>query len=277
MAERSILITGCSSGIGYDAAVTLRRRGWRVFASARKAEDCARLKAEGFESPRLDYADAASLEAGLGEVLGATGGRLDALYNNGAFGVPALVEDLPRDVLREIFETNLFGLHDLTTRVIPVMRAQGKGRIVNCSSVLGCVAYPWRGAYISTKFALEGLTDTLRLELHGSGIAVSLIEPGLITTKFGANSQKNFQRLIDWEASARADEYREVLIERWRGTNPNARLEVPASHVTAKIVHAVESPRPRARYRVTKLAQASYILKRLLPTRAADALIRRLA
>ncbi len=277
MAERSILITGCSSGIGYDAAVTLKRRGWRVFASCRKPEDCARLKAEGFESPRLDYADPASLETGLAEVLDATDGRLDALYNNGAFGVPALVEDLPRAALREIFETNLFGLHDLTTRVIPVMRAQGKGRIVNCSSVLGCVAYPWRGAYISTKFALEGLTDTLRLELHGSGIAVSLIEPGLITTKFGANSQKNFERLIDWEASARADEYREVLIERWRGKNPNARLEVPASHVTAKIVHALESPRPRARYRVTKLAEASYLLKRLLPTRAADALIRRLS
>ena len=277
MGERSILITGCSSGIGQDAAVTLRQRGWRVFASARKAEDCERLRSEGFESPRIDSADAESVVAGLADVLEATGGRLDALYNNGAFGVPGLVEDLPREVLREIFETNVFGVHDLTRRVIPVMRAAGQGRIVNCSSVLGFTVYPWRGAYNATKFALEGLTDTLRLELHGSGIHVVLIEPGLITTRFGENSRANFERLIDWQASARAGDYEREMIAKWDGANPNARLEVPASHVTRKIVRALESRRPRARYRVTGLAQASYVLKRLLPTRASDALIRALS
>ncbi|MEL7461630.1 MAG: SDR family NAD(P)-dependent oxidoreductase [Pseudomonadota bacterium] len=272
MTERSILITGCSSGIGYDAAVTLRRRGWRVFASARKAEDCARLTGEGFDAPQIDMADTSSIKAGLADVLDGTGGTLDALYNNAAFGIPALVEDLPTEALREIFQTNLFGLHDLTRRVIPVMRAAGRGRIVNCSSGLGYQAYPWRGAYNATKFALEGLTDTLRLELHGTGIDVVLIEPGLIATDFGKNSQKNFDRLIHWQGSARADDYRREFID---NAGMRARKQTPASAVTAKIIKAVEHPRPRARYRITPLAELAYVLKRLLPTRAMDALVRR--
>ncbi len=274
MSQRSILITGCSSGIGYDAAVTLRRRGWRVFATARKAHDCAGLKDEGFEAPRLDCADDASIAAGLDEVLTATGGTLDALYNNAAFGIPALVEDLPTDALREIYETNLFGLHDLTRRVIPVMRAQGHGRIVNCSSGLGYAAYPWRGAYNSTKFALEGLTDTLRLELHGTGIHVVLIEPGLIQTDFGKNSQKNFERWIDWENSVRAEDYKHEFID---NAGMRRRNQAPVNLVTGKIVRALENPRPRARYRVTALAELAYVLKRLLPTRALDAIIRRVS
>ena len=277
MAQRSILITGCSSGIGYDAAVTLRRRGWRVFATARKPEDCVRLASEGFDAPRIDMADTASIEAGLAEVLKATGGTLDALYNNAAFGIPALLEDLPTEALRDIYETNLFGLHDLTRRVIPVMRAQGHGRIVNCSSGLGYIAYPWRGAYNSTKFALEGLTDTLRLEMHGSGIHVSLIEPGLIATKFGANSQKNFERWIDWRASARAEDYRRDFVETDNRRVAGRQNKALPSAVTAKIIHAVEAPRPRPRYRITPLAQFAYVLKRLLPTRATDAIIRRVS
>ena len=275
MSQRSILITGCSSGIGYDAAVTLKRRGWRVFASARKKEDCARLKNEGFESPQLDCAEEASIAEGVTDVLEATGGTLDALYNNAAFGIPALLEDLPTAALRDIYETNLFGLHDLTRRVIPVMRAQGHGRIVNCSSGLGYVAYPWRGAYNSTKFALEGLTDTLRLELDGTGIRVSLIEPGLIETEFGSNSQKNFERWIDWESSVRAEEYRTQFVENTKRTVAGSQKIAKPSAVTAKIIHALESPRPRPRYRITGLAEAAYVLKRLLPTRALDALIRR--
>jgi len=277
MAGRSILITGCSSGIGFDAAVTLKRRGWRVFASARKPEDCARLGEMGFHAPRIDMADAASIEAGLAEVLEATGGRLDALCNNAAFGTPGLLEDLPTAALREIFETNLFGLHDLTRRVIGVMRAQGAGRIVNCSSGLGFAAYPWRGAYVSTKFALEGLADTLRLEMAGTGIRVVLIEPGLIDTKFGENSQRNFERWIDWEASPRAEEYRATFVEHAKRPVAGARKKAPAGMVTAKIVRALEHPRPRARYRVTPLAEAAYVLKRLLPTGAMDALVRRVS
>ncbi|MGB7319429.1 MAG: SDR family NAD(P)-dependent oxidoreductase, partial [Planktotalea sp.] len=166
--QRSILITGCSSGIGYDCAHGMRAAGWRVFAACRKDEDCARLKSEGFDSPLIDYTDPASIRSGLDEVLAATGGTLDALFNNGAYALPGAVEDLPRDGLREIFECNVFGVHDLTRAVIPVMRAQGHGRIVNCSSVLGLVTMKWRAAYSASKFALEGLTDTLRLEMRAT-------------------------------------------------------------------------------------------------------------
>ena len=166
---KSILITGCSTGIGYDAAHGMRAQGWRVFAACRKPEDCARL---------LDYTDEDSIHAALAEVLAATGGTLDALFNNGAYGLPGAVEDLPTEGLRHIFETNFFGWHTLTRAVIPVMRVQGSGRIVQCSSVLGIVSIPWRGAYNATKFALEGLTDTLRIEMRGSGIHICLIEPG---------------------------------------------------------------------------------------------------
>ena len=180
--QRTILITGCSSGIGYDAAHTLKSRGWRVFATCRQEADCARLRGEGLESFVLDYADESSIEAAVAETLSRTGGTLDALYNNGAFACPGAVEDLPRGALREIFETNLFGYHDLTRRLIPTMRAQGRGRIINCSSVLGLVGAKWRGAYVSTKFAMEGLSDVLRFEMAGTGIAVILIEPGPIGT-----------------------------------------------------------------------------------------------
>lgn len=275
MAQKSILITGASSGIGYDAAVTLKARGWRVFAACRKPEDCARLTAEGFESPRIDYEDEPTLAAGLAEVLAATGGTLDALYNNGAYGIPGLLEDLPTEALRAIFQANLIGYHDLTRRVIPVMRAQGGGRIVNCSSVLGYSWYPWRGAYIATKFALEGLTDVLRVEMHGEPIHVVLIQPGLITTPFGANSQKQFERWIDWKASPHASRYETELLGKWRGENPNARLEVPASAVTKKLIHALESPQPYPRYKVTRLAHIARFLTRILPTQAADWVVRK--
>ncbi|MEL6479621.1 MAG: SDR family NAD(P)-dependent oxidoreductase, partial [Pseudomonadota bacterium] len=175
---RSILITGCSSGIGLDAARQLAGTGWRVFASCRAEADCARLRAEGLASPRIDYQDPASIESGLADVLEATGGTLDALFNNGAYGMPGAVEDLPTDAFRELFEANFFGWHELTRQVIPVMRRQGQGRIVQCSSVLGFVALKMRGPYVSSKHALEGYSDVLRHELHGSGIHVVLIEPG---------------------------------------------------------------------------------------------------
>ncbi len=267
---KSILITGCSSGIGFDAAQTLQRRGWRVFASCRNPVDCERLRTTGLESPHLDYDDPETIKVALAEVLTATGGTLDAIFNNGAYGIPGLIEDMPRDALRAIFESNVFGPMDLIRRVIPVMRAQGYGRIVNCTSVLGFTAYPWRGAYIGTKFALEGMTDTLRLEMRGEPIHVSLIEPGLIATKFGQNSSRNFERWIDWKASARAKDYESTLLKKAEGIDRNQKLEVPASDVTLKLIHALEAPRPRARYIVTKLAVTANILRRVLPTRASD-------
>jgi NAD(P)-dependent dehydrogenase (short-subunit alcohol dehydrogenase family) len=274
MTQKSILITGASSGIGYDAAFGLRAAGWRVFAACRKAEDCARLAALGFDSPRIDYTDPASIRSGLAQVLDATGGTLDALYNNGAYAIPAAIEDLPTDALRAIFETNLFGWHDLTRQVIPVMRAQGHGRIVNCSSVLGLVALKWRGAYVATKFALEGLSDVLRLEMAGTGIKVILIEPGPITSDIRKNAIAHFERWIDWEKSARADEYRPLLARLYTDSGPD-RFELPASAVTAKLIHAVSAPKPKPRYYVTRPTYMMGALRRVLPTALLDAVLRR--
>lgn len=265
--RRSILITGCSSGIGANAALGLRARGWRVFASCRKEEDCERLRHEGFESPRLDYTDPASIESALAEVLEATGGTLDALFNNGAIACPGAVEDLPTDALREIFETNLFGWHELTRRVIPVMRRQGHGRIVNCSSVLGLVGARWRGAYVASKFALEGLTEVLRLEMQGTGIHVVLIEPGPIASKLRQNAIPHFERWIDWKASARRDEYQAVL-HRLYSAKQADRFELPPTAVTERLAEALDSPRPAARLYVTAPAHVAGALRRVLPSKA---------
>jgi len=268
--KKSILITGCSSGIGYDAAHGLAARGWRVFATCRQETDCARLRREGLESFVLDYADETSVSTALAQVLDATGGTLDALFNNGAYALPGAAEDLPRAGLRELFETNVFGWHDLTRQVIPVMRAQGAGRIVNCSSVLGLVVAPWRSAYNASKFAIEGLTDTLRLEMRGTGIHIVLIEPGPVTSQIRQNAVVAFEKWIDWENSVRADEYRSTLIKRLYEKRGKDRFELPASAVTQKLIHALESPKPKPRYFVTTPTYIMSSLKRILPTKALD-------
>ena len=268
MTQRSILITGCSSGIGLDAARTLKARGWQVFAACRKAEDCARLMAEGLHAPRIDYEDEATLAPALAEVLAATGGTLDALFNNGAYAIPGLVEDLPTEALRRNFEANFFGWHSLTRLVIPVMRAQGHGRIVQNSSVLGFAAMPWRGSYNATKFALEGLTDTLRMEMRGSGIEVVLIEPGPITSDFRKNARAMFEQWIDWKGSVRHKDYAGQIAR--LGSDAPSKFELPASAVTAKLIHAIESPRPRPRYYVTVPTHLGGAIKRALPTRMVD-------
>jgi NAD(P)-dependent dehydrogenase (short-subunit alcohol dehydrogenase family) len=272
--QRCVLITGCSSGIGLDGARALRARGWRVFAACRKPEDCARLRAEGFESPHLDYTDPATIAACVDEVLAATGGRLDGVFNNGAHATPGAVEDLPTDALRAIFEANFFGWHDLTRRLLPVMRAQGFGRVVQCSSVLGFTPLKWRGAYVSTKFALEGLSHVLRLEMADTPIKIILIEPGPVTSRIRVNSIPHFERWIDWQNSPRADQYRKTLLKRLYegGTD---RFELPASAVTKRLIHALESPRPKPRYFVTTPTWLMAGVMRLLPLRWADALLRR--
>ena len=271
MTQKSILITGCSSGIGYDAAHELQQRGWRVFATCRQEKDCERLRDEGLESFTLDYADEASIKSAVAEVLERTGGTLDALYNNGAYAIPGAVEDLPRDAMRAIFETNVFGYHDLTRQIIPVMRAQGHGRIINCSSVLGIAALRFRGAYVSTKFALEGLTDVLRLEMHSQPIDVILIEPGPISTKIRVNAQPHFEKWIDWENSPLRKLYEHGLRPRlYDDSGTPDRFELPPSAVTKKLIHALESPRPKPRYYVTVPTYLSGIMRRILSTRAFD-------
>ncbi|NPD17760.1 SDR family NAD(P)-dependent oxidoreductase [Xinfangfangia sp. D13-10-4-6] len=271
--DKSILITGCSSGIGLDAAIGMKARGWRVFATCRQEADCERLREQGFESFQLDYADEASIEAAVAHIQEVNGGRLGALFNNGAFACPGAVEDLPRAALREIFEVNLFGYHDLTRRVIPLMRAAGTGRIVNCSSVLGLVPMRWRGAYVATKFAMEGMTDVLRLEMRGTGIGVVLIEPGPITSRIRENSIPHFEKWIDWENSARSEEYRGLLHRLYEAKNAPDRFELPASAVTAALVRAVESPRPKARYYVTKATWLMAFARWLLPRPVLDWMI----
>ncbi len=270
---RSILITGCSSGIGYDAAHALKARGWRVFATCRQQGDCDRLIGEGLESFPLDYASEDSIAAAVAETLSRTGGTLDALFNNGAFACPGAVEDLPRGALREIFETNLFGYHDLTRRLIPTFRAQGHGRIIQCSSVLGLVGAKWRGAYVATKHALEGLTDVMRLEMDGTGIDLILIEPGPIATRIRQNAIPHFEKWIDWENSARRAQYAALLDRLYKPDQKKDRWELPPSAVTEKLIHALESPRPRARYYVTGPTHIAGLLKRLLPTRLLDRMV----
>lgn len=268
--EKTILITGCSSGIGYDAAHGLKRAGWRVFATCRKEEDCARLRSEGLESFALDYADDASIKTAFDEALSRTGGTLGAIFNNGAFACPGAVEDLPTDALRAIFNVNLFGYHELTRLALPVMRKQGYGRIVNCSSVLGLVGIRWRGAYVATKFAMEGLTDVLRLEMADTPIRAILIEPGPITSKIRVNSIPHFERWIDWQHSPRKAQYEASLLKRLYEKRGPDRFELPASAVTAKLLQALETPRPKARYYVTTPTYLMGTARRILPQRLLD-------
>ena len=271
---RSLLITGCSSGIGHAAAHAMAERGWRVFATARKEEDVARLREEGFEALTLDLDSSASIDAAVADVAQRTGGTLTALFNNGAYGQPGAVEDLSRDVLRQQLETNLLGTHELTARVLPMMRAQGHGRIVQNSSVLGFAALPYRGAYICSKFALEGLTDTLRQELSGSGIHVSLIQPGPITSRFRENAHRAFRAHIDTERSAHAETYRK-LEARLASTEGKAAFTLGPEAVVAKLIHALEHPRPRPRYAVTLPTHLFTALKRVLSTRGMDRVLLR--
>lgn len=273
---RSIVVTGCSSGIGRDAAFALRNRNWRVFATCRSASDCRELEAEGFESLVIDYEDEDSIEAAAETILERTGGTIDALFNNGAYAIPGAVEDLPRDAMRAIFEANVFGYLDLTNRLLPAMRRQGHGRIVNCSSVLGFTALSFRGAYVSTKFALEGLTDTLRMELRGTPIRVILIEPGPIATEIRRNSRPHFEKWIKWEDSALRDKYESRFIPALYDDSPSRDFgELPPSSVTAKLIHALESPNPRPRYLVTTPTYICAAIKRLLPTRVSDRILGR--
>lgn len=273
---KTVLITGCSSGIGLCVAQGLQQRGWRVFATARKAADVEKLQQLGLEALPLDLADSLSIHAAMDEVLRRSGGTLDALFNNGAYGQPGAVEDLSRATLREQFETNLFGTHELTCRAIEVMRRQGHGRIVHNSSVLGLVALPFRGAYNASKFALEGLTDTLRLELHGSGIHVSLVEPGPIISRFRANAMLKYRQNIDAGNSHFRDTYRRME-GRLTKEGPAAPFTLPPEAVLAKVTHALEAPHPKTRYYVTFPTYLFATLKRLLPVRGLDWVLRRVS
>ena len=248
--SRTILVTGCSSGIGWHCVHRLRDSGWRVFATARKRRDLDALRDGGLEAIHLDYADTASVHAAMADVVARTGGTLDALFNNGAYAQPGAVEDLPVEALRSQFEANFFGWHELTRLAVPVMRRQGHGRIVHCSSILGFLPYRWRGAYTASKYALEGLFLTQRMELAGSRIHVSLIEPGPIVSRFDLNAVEYFLDNVDVEGSVHAEAYKRRLNQlRSRGGVNRFRLGPEA--VYRQLDHALNARRPRAQYRVT--------------------------
>jgi NAD(P)-dependent dehydrogenase (short-subunit alcohol dehydrogenase family) len=274
--HRAILITGCSSGIGYYAARGLKARGYRVFATARKQDDVERLRAQGLESLRLDLDSSESIHTAVEEILELTAGRLYGLFNNGGYGQPGAVEDLSRDMLRAQFETNVFGSIELTNAVIPIMRRQGFGRIIQNSSVLGLVALPYRGAYNASKYALEGFYDTLRLELADTDIQVSLIEPGPIESRFRANAHAVYQRTIDVEHSRHYSTYR-AMEQRLTKPGPVAPFTLGPEAVLVKLLHALESPYARAHYYVTVPTWFFGLLKRVLPTSGMDWILRRVS
>ena len=267
-ANRPILITGCSSGIGRCVAEGLQARGYVVYPTARKWEDVEDLKANGFDALQLDLTSSSSIKTAVELMLERTRGRIYGLFNNGGFGQPGAVEDLSRDVLREQFEVNFLGTHELTCHVIPAMRAQGFGRIIQNSSVLGFIALKYRGAYIASKYALEGLTDTLRMELKGTGIYVSLIEPGPIKSRFRENAYAAFKRNIDAEKSTHRTIY-ESIEKRLGATKPDP-FTLPADAVLKKVLHALESARPKARYYVTFPTYTFALLQWILPSSILD-------
>lgn len=269
---KSILITGCSSGIGLCLAQGFhQKRGYRVFATARREDDVSRLAELGLETLRLDLADSRSITDAVAEILERGGGRIDVLINNGAYGQPGAVEDLTRDALRDQFEVNLFGTHELTRLLLPAMRRRGWGRIVQISSILGLVCLPFRGAYSASKYALEALSDTMRLELRGSGIYVSLIEPGPIESRFRNNAMRHFEQRIPFENSVHKQRY-EAVRARLHSDDPDP-FTLPPEAVLRKTLLAVERRRPRPRYLVTVPAHALAGLKRILPDRAFDAMV----
>jgi len=272
--SKTILITGCSSGIGYTTAIELQKRGHHVIATARKSEDVCRLTQEGFTAIRLDLADSRCICQAVSQAIELTEGKIDALFNNGAFGQPGAVEDLTRDVLRFQFESNLFGTHELTNLLIPLMRKQGHGRIIYNSSVLGLVAMRYRGAYNASKFALEALADTLRLELYGTNIHISLIEPGPILSDFRKNSYALYKKNIDPTHSFHKETYN-TLETRLQKEGAAAAFTLPAKAVTEKVIHALEAKQPKMRYYVTFPTYLFAFLKRILPMSWLDSLLRK--
>ncbi|MCD8477873.1 MAG: SDR family oxidoreductase [Sulfurospirillum sp.] len=271
--SKSILLTGCSTGIGYTCAHGLQKFGYAVFATCRKAEDVERLRSEGLNAFRLDLCDSNSMHEALAWMLSQTNGRIDVLFNNAAYGQPGAVEDLRREVLREQFETNVFGTLELTNLVLPYMRKQRSGRIIYNSSILGFVAMSYRGAYNASKFAIEGLADTMRLELHGSGIEVVLIEPGPIRSDFRKNALAKFLEHIDQENSAHKEVYAKTL-KRLEGSG-NAPFTLGAEAVLEVLIKAIEAKKPKMRYAVTFPTKLFAVLKRLLPTSLMDIIARK--
>ncbi len=273
--SRWILITGCSSGIGFDAAVSLKDRGYNVIASVKNGADTDALKERGIQHViELDLRDSESISRSVDYAKEVSDGNISALFNNGAYGQPGAVEDLSRDTLRAQFETNLFGVQELTNLLLPTFLDQPDARIVNCSSVLGMVAMPFRGAYNASKFALEGLTDTLRLELRETSVKVVIIEPGPILTRFRQNALQALEDNIDISASRHQLDY-EKSLARLKKQGAAMPFTLGPEAVTKKLVRALESNRPKPRYYVTVPTYFMALCRRILSNRMLDNLLAR--
>ena len=264
--QRTILLTGASTGIGAHCARALKADGWRVFATARNDEDIHALEVDGIEAFYLDYCEPQSIAALVASVLERTGGTLNALFNNGAYAQAGAVEDLPVEALRAQFEANFFGWHDLTRRIVPVMRAQGHGRLIHCSSVLGLFPGVYRGAYCASKHAIEGLMLCQMLELKRSGIKVSLIEPGPVRSRIAPNGLPWLNKYIDIENSVHRRAY-QWQIARMTSGGSNNRFKLGPEAVYAALDKALNAANPRVHYRVTLVTKVGVFLKRILPHR----------
>ena len=262
--KKIILITGCSSGIGFDAAKTLAQRGHQVIATCRKIEDMEKLTQLGLDGILLDLNDNASIASAFKTVTTMTDGKLDVLINNAGYGQIGALEDLTAELVLAQFQTNVFGLMELTRRVIPIMREQGHGRIINVSSVLGVISLPLKGAYNASKYAVEGLSDTLRLELKPAGIDVITIEPGPIDSAWSQTLMGSFNH-IDIEKSVFKEQYK-AMIAHSTQKKSDSPFTKKASAVTKKMIHAIESSKPKAKYPVTFVAYLLIFLRRILPT-----------
>ncbi len=271
-----VFITGCSTGIGYQLAQQLNQRGYRVIASCRKAQDVERLRKQGLHCLQLDLNSSQSIQSTVEYLSLIKDGDLFALINNGAYGQPGALEDLPTQALREQFETNFFGWHELTTGLLPILLRQPDARIIQVSSVLGFAAMKYRGAYNASKFALEGWTDTLRIELASTNVQVSLIEPGPIETHFRANALAAFKRWIQREGSRHQTQYERELERLSKATSKN-RFVLPAQACVPPVIDALEAKRPKIRYRVTTPTKVFACLKRLLPARMLDRILNKAA
>lgn len=273
--SETVLITGCSSGIGLAAARLLRKQNWQVVPTARKPEDLERLRAEGFDPIELDLTDSRSIRQAIDTVLNRFNGQLGAIVNNAGFGLTAAIEDTTRDMFRDLFEVNLFGLQELTNGFIPVFRKQGYGRIVNVSSVLGELSLPFAGIYSASKHAVEALSDALRRELFDSGIAVSIIQPGPIETRFSENLAHRTDRYPANPDSRFCGFYKEAITTRKTGkaARTAGAFMKPPEAVADKILKAVESPHPKRRYRVTAVAHFGAFARRALPAAFLDHLM----
>lgn len=272
MRAKHVLITGCSTGIGEFCAKKLHlEKNYKIYATCRSDEDVKRLKNEGLWACKLDLDDSKSIKDGLNQMLNASEGKIDILFNNGAYGQPGAVEDLSDEVLKKQFQTNVFGTQELTNLVLKIFRKQNGGRIIYNSSFLGFAAMAYRGAYNSSKFAIEGLADTLRQELIKSDIKVILIEPGPNKSDFRKNALKKFEENIDIKNSFNKDFYTQTL-KRLQSDEDDIYTLTPQA-VLNVLQKAINSKNPKTRYKVTKPTYWLWYAKKFIPAFLLDKIL----